>query len=149
MPLPMYLYAHLKKLTVLDIIILPQSLLVKMVKRLSFPTKKKGGTPLRTSLLKENWFGNTPMMSLMPQTWHKAYTRRKGMCLTSLPRARMRLKPLYLLLAKIRLKIQLCKHLAKKMQKLRCSRKLHVQNSRRMRSLLRDRRKPGITRRDV
>lgn len=148
-PLPMYLYAHLKKLTVLDIIILPQSLLVKMVKRLSFPTKKKGGTPLRTSLLKENWFGNTPMMSLMPQTWHKAYTRRKGMCLTSLPRARMRLKPLYLLLAKIRLKIQLCKLLAKKMQKRLCSRKLHVQNSRRMRSLRRDRRKPGTTRRDV
>ena len=55
----------------------------------------------------------------------------------------------YLLRAKIRLKIQLCKLLAKKMQKLRCSRKLHVQNSRRMRSRLRDRRKPGITRRDV
>ena len=40
---------------------------------------------------------------------------------------------LVILLAKIRLKIGLCKLLAKKMQKLRCSRKLHVQNSRRMR----------------
>lgn len=65
--------------------------------------QEKGGTPLRTSLLKEKWFGNTPMMFLMPQTWHKAYTRRKGMCLTSLPRARMRLKPLCFLTTKVQI----------------------------------------------
>ena len=54
-------------------------------------------------------------MFLLHQTLSKACTRRRGICLTPLPRARMRLKPMFFLPAKIK---EILQHRKRKVKKL-------------------------------